>query len=81
MSKYRDVAVGYEEGLAAGETAKRPAVVTDDHLRFLDALRETGSVNMLASRPHLMAEFPALGDGEAAAVAGYWAKSFGKPNR
>jgi len=78
MSRYRERAEGFEAGQAA---TGRPACVADDHLEFLDALRESGDTNMFGARPYLMAEFPLLSDEEAATVMGYWMKTFGNPKR
>jgi hypothetical protein len=59
-----------------GNSGNRPEVCTDEHLQYLDDLRESGDTNMFGARPYLMSEFPALSGDEAAAVLGYWMKSF-----
>ena len=60
---------------------KRPVYVTEEHLQFLDDLRESGDTNMYGARPYLEAEFPTLTGVEAAGILGYWMHSFGDPQR
>jgi hypothetical protein len=67
--------------MAEQKTTGRPEFATDEHLAFLDDLRESGTTNMFGARPYLMAEFPDLSSKEAAAVVVYWMKSFGDTNR
>ncbi len=57
-------------------TVIRPDFVTDEHLEYLNELRESGATNMFGARPYLMQEFPELDDKEAAEVLVYWMKSF-----
>ena len=71
-------AKGFEAGQKASE---RPALVTEEHLTFLDDLRETGVTNMFGARPYVMGKFPELSEAEASEVLGYWMMSFGKPDR
>lgn len=78
MSKYRDKTEGFADGKRA---TVRPAFITDEHLEFLDDLRESGATNMFGARLYLMDEFPAITEGEAAMVLGYWMKTFGMPGR
>jgi hypothetical protein len=54
----------------------RPDIVTDEHLLFLDELRESGVTNMYGARPYLMDAFPTLNRNEAADVLEYWMRSF-----
>lgn len=58
----------------------RPAVVTDEHLEFLDELRLDGSVNMFGARPILQENFGLTKD-ESATIHSYWMDSFGNPDR
>jgi hypothetical protein len=58
----------------------RPASVTQEHLEYLDELRESGETNMFGARPYLINEF-GLDKREAAEILSYWMKSFGDPNR
>lgn len=60
----------------------RPEFVTDEHLAFLDALRESGVTNMYGAGTYLEREFKALKkDGKANKVLGYWMHTFGKTVR
>lgn len=68
MSKYADRTTGFEQGHKA---TARPKFVADEHLTYLDDLRESGTTNMFGARPFLMEVFPDLSDKEAAAVLGY----------
>ncbi len=38
----------------------RPEYCTDDHLAFLDAIRESSITNMFGAIPHLQRHFPEL---------------------
>lgn len=58
-------------------TTTRPPTVTDEHLEYLDALRESGAVNMFGAAPHLAREF-GLPTREARHVLTYWMESFGQ---
>ncbi len=58
------------------ETKERPAIVSEEHLEFLDELRESGETNMFGARPYLMRAFPGLTKNEAAEVTQYWMNSF-----
>ena len=55
--------------------ADRPEIVEDDHLVYLDALRESGATNMFGAGEYLQRSFPLDGDG-AAAILGYWMDTF-----
>jgi hypothetical protein len=57
---------------------ERPEIVIDEHLEFLDWLREDGSTNMYGARPYLMNEFPELNKNDAMIVLQYWMDSFGE---
>lgn len=56
----------------------RPQIVSDEHLEYLDELRESGDTNMFGARPYLMIEFPDLSSKEAQSVLLYWMHSFGE---
>lgn len=58
------------------EATARPAIVRDDHLEFLDELREGGSINMAGAAPHLQRAFPSLTRQQAQEVHRYWTQSF-----
>lgn len=78
MSTYSETQEGFEAGTAA---TMRPAFITDEHLEYLDDLRESGATNMFGARPYLMRTFRTLKGDEAATVLSYWMKTFGKENR
>lgn len=78
MSTYSETQEGFEAGSAA---TTRPAFITDEHLEFLDDLRESGATNMFGARPYLKRFFRKLKDDEAATILSYWMKTFGKETR
>ena len=47
---------------------KKPDCCADEHLEYLDALRESGETNMFGARPYQMREFPNSSKDEALAV-------------
>lgn len=53
----------------------RPAIVKDEHLNFLDALRLRGETNMFGAGPYLAAEF-GLSRAEAYEILSYWMRTF-----
>lgn len=55
---------------------ERPTIVADEHLTYLDELRESGETNMHGARPYLMREYPELSSDEALQVLLYWQHSF-----
>lgn len=60
---------------AAQPKVERPAIVTDEHLTYLDDLRESGETNMFGARPYVQREF-GVSSREAQTILGYWMKSF-----
>ena len=54
---------------------ERPEFVTDEHLEYLDVLRESGETNMYGAESWLIMSFPLEKD-EARDVLQYWMKSF-----
>jgi hypothetical protein len=56
-------------------TTEKPEGLTEDHLYYLDLLRETGATNMFGARPYLMEEFDIDGD-TAAKILTYWMRIF-----
>jgi hypothetical protein len=54
----------------------RPAVVSEEHLVYLDELRDRGATNMFGARPYLMEDFPELSGEDAKVILSYWMKSF-----
>ena len=57
------------------EKAERPKTVTDEHLTFLDELRESGATNMYGAAPWLEEAF-VLDREVAREVLLYWMQSF-----
>ena len=53
----------------------RPIFVNDEHLEFLDVLRETGVTNMFGAAPYLVREFE-IPEKEANKTLVYWMKTF-----
>jgi hypothetical protein len=53
----------------------RPEFVTDEHLRFLDELRESGEINMFGAAPYLSNIFD-LSEQEARKALTYWMQTF-----
>ena len=55
---------------------ERPEFVTDEHLEYLDDLRESGETNMLSAYPYLEAWFDDLDRRDARKVLSYWTETF-----
>ena len=53
----------------------KPAIVEDDHLTFLDELRESGVTNMFGAGPYLRETF-GLSRAESHEILAYWMTSF-----
>jgi hypothetical protein len=60
--------------------SKRPEIVKDEHLEYLDRLRESGVTNMYGAGPYIEQEFM-LSREDAKEILMYWMKSFGKEDR
>ena len=58
----------------------RPASLTDEHLVYLDELRESGVTNMWGGGTYLQNEFE-LSPDEARDILLYWMDTFGKAER
>ena len=54
---------------------ERPEIVEDEHLVFLDELRESAVINMLESRTYLISEY-GLEIEDASKIVNYWRRSF-----
>ena len=57
-------------------TKTLPPALREEHLDYLDALRESGETNMYGARPYLMREFPDLTKDEALAILRHWQDTF-----
>uniref|UniRef100_A0A6M3M443 Uncharacterized protein n=1 Tax=viral metagenome TaxID=1070528 RepID=A0A6M3M443_9ZZZZ len=55
---------------------ERQEFIEDEHLEYLDLLRESGVTNMFGARPYLMGEYPELTKNEAGQVLQYWMRTF-----
>ena len=60
---------------------KRPTFCGDEHLEYLDDLRESGETNMFGARPYLRAEYPELTKQEARDILSYWMETFSNQKR
>ena len=58
----------------------RPDFVTEEHLLYLDDLRESGVTNMYGAGTYLEEAFE-LSREKATKILAYWMKSFGDANR
>jgi hypothetical protein len=54
----------------------RPVIVKDEHIEYLNNLRDSGATNMFGARPYLQAAFGDLSKQEALIVLTYWMDSF-----
>ena len=55
---------------------EKPQNCTEEHLEYLDELRDSGITNMYGARPYLKDDFPELTDKEAGAILYYWMDTF-----
>lgn len=58
-------------------TEERPDGLTDDHLEYLDELRESGVTNMFGASPYLEVCF-GLDSSTAQSYLKYWMRTFGE---
>ena len=63
------------------KAVERPKFVKDEHLEFLDNLRESGITNMFGSSPYLREVYPRLTIEESTKVVAYWMKTFGERHK
>jgi len=57
------------------ETTERPEVVTEEHLTYLDSLRDSGVTNMFGAGRYLEVEFE-LDRRDARKVLVYWMETY-----
>lgn len=55
---------------------EKPDFVTQEHLEFLDELRESGVTNMLGAPPYLEEEFTELDYDQSKKVVIHWMETF-----
>jgi hypothetical protein len=55
---------------------EKPEYLTEEHLLYLDQLRESGVTNMFGAVPFIMLQFPDLSEQQAKKVLIYWMKTF-----
>lgn len=60
--------------------SRRPEMITDEHLTYLDNLRESGVTNMFGAGSYVQSEF-ALSSQEAQHILSYWMETFGEDDR
>ena len=60
---------------------ERPAFIKNEHLEYLDDLRDSGITNMFGARPYLLKEYGYLSKEEAGQVVTYWMKTFSERNK
>lgn len=53
----------------------RPEIVTDEHLEYLDDLRESGVTNMFSAGSYVKRDFGVTNQ-EAGSIVGYWMDTF-----
>lgn len=58
---------------------ERPGLVTDEHLEYLDELRESGITNMMGAGPYVINRF-SVSRKEAQDIVIYWMESFEERN-
>ena len=58
----------------------RPDYVTDEHLEYLDELRDSGQTNMFGATPYIQDEF-GLDANVSRKILKYWMETFGKDDR
>jgi len=59
---------------------KRPDCVKDEHLEYLDSLRESGVTNMFAAPTYVHNAFDVSRE-DAREIVMYWMKTFGQEKR
>jgi len=59
---------------------QRVSIITDEHLEYLDVLRESGKTNMFGAGSWLKNEF-GVSSAEAVVILKYWMDTFGEDER
>ena len=56
----------------------KPDKLLDEHLEFLDELRDSGVTNMFGARPYLHRAYPDLSLTECGTILSYWMHTYGE---
>ena len=59
---------------------ERPEFITDEHLEYLDVLRESGATNMHGAGSYIRNAFE-VDRQQSNEILTYWMQSFGNPDR
>jgi hypothetical protein len=62
------------------DKVERPEIVDDEHLEYLDELRDSGQTNMFGSPAYVADEFD-VGERDARIIVKYWMATFGNDDR
>lgn len=63
------------------EKPDRPVFVDDEHLEYLDELRESGTTNMFGASHFIRLNWPELSKRDSQAIVLYWMQAFGRDDR
>ena len=55
---------------------KKPICLEEEHLEYLDKLRESGVTNMYGASEYLEKDYPELSSDGAQSVVSYWMRTF-----
>jgi len=62
------------------EQIERPEIVTEEHLTYLDGLRESGVTNMYGAIPYIQDKFH-FNEEDANIILAYWMRTFPERHR
>lgn len=62
-----------------GVIMERPDFLEEEHLEYLNDLRDSGETNMFGARPYLINEF-GLSKKDAASILSYWMEAYSERN-
>ncbi len=60
---------------------EKPDFCTEEHLEFLDDLRESGVTNMYGAYPYIKRSFPDLNREDSTNILSYWMSSFSEKHK
>lgn len=61
------------------KATEKPHSLTNDHIDYLNMIRETGTTNPFETAMHLCSAFADLNKHEAPSIVSYWVDTFVKP--